>query len=44
MNKTKLSWTVANIEKMHDEKKVLSFDHPIQRKSEQQARLMIPTV
>lgn len=35
MNKTKLSWTVANIEKMHDEKKVLSFDHPIQRKSEQ---------
>lgn len=35
MNKTKLSWTVANIEKMHDEKKVLSFDHPIQRKAEQ---------
>ena len=35
MNKTKLSWTVTNIEKMHDEKKVLSFDHPIQRKSEQ---------
>ena len=35
MNKTKLSWTVANIEKMHDEKKVLSFDHPIKRKSEQ---------
>ena len=35
MNKTKLSWTVANIEKMHDEKKVLSFEHPIQRKSEQ---------
>lgn len=35
MNKTKLSWTVANIDKMHDEKKVLSFEHPIQRKSEQ---------
>lgn len=35
MNKTKLSWTVANIEKMFEEKKVLSFDHPIQRKSEQ---------
>lgn len=35
MNKTKLSWTVANIEKMFDEKKVLSFEHPIQRKSEQ---------
>ena len=34
MNKTKLSWTVANIEKMHRDKKVLSFDHPIQRKSE----------
>ncbi len=34
MNKTKLSWTVSNIEKMHEEKKVLSFDHPIQRKSE----------
>ena len=26
---------MANIEKMHDEKKVLSFEHPIQRKSEQ---------
>ena len=35
MNKTKLSWTMSNIEKMHDEKKVLSFEHPIQRKSEQ---------
>lgn len=35
MNKTKLSWTMANIEKMHDEKEVLSFEHPIQRKSEQ---------
>lgn len=35
MNKTKLSWTMANIEKMHDEKKILSFEHPIQRKSEQ---------
>lgn len=35
MTKTKLSWTMANIEKMHDEKKVLSFEHPIQRKSEQ---------
>ena len=34
MNRTKLSWTVANIEKMHKDKKVLSFDHPIQRKSE----------
>lgn len=34
MNKTKLSWTVANIEKMNKDKKVLSFDHPIQRKSE----------
>lgn len=34
MNKTKLAWTVSNIEKMHEEKKVLSFDHPIQRKSE----------
>ena len=33
MNRTKLSWTVANIEKMHKDKKVLSFDHPIQRKS-----------
>lgn len=35
MNKTKLSFTMSNIEKMHDEKKVLSFEHPIQRKSEQ---------
>ncbi len=35
MNKTKLAWTVANIERMFDEKKVLSFDHPIQRQSEQ---------
>lgn len=35
MNKTKLLWTVSNIEKMHQEKKVLSFEHPIQRKSEQ---------
>ena len=35
MNKTKLSWTVKKKKKMHDEKKVLSFDHPIQRKSEQ---------
>lgn len=34
MNKTKLTWTVSNIEKMYEEKKVLSFDHPIQRKSE----------
>ena len=34
MNRTKLSWTVANIEKMYKDKKVLSFDHPIQRKSE----------
>lgn len=34
MNRTKLSWTVANIEKMHKDKKVLSFDHQIQRKSE----------
>ncbi len=35
MNKTKLSWTVSNIQKMHEEKQVLSFEHPIQRKSEQ---------
>lgn len=35
MNKTKLSWTMSNIMKMYDEKKVLSFEHPIQRKSEQ---------
>lgn len=35
MNKTKLAWTVGNIERMHEEKKVLSFEHPIQRKSEQ---------
>ena len=35
MNKRKLFWTMANIEKMHNEKKVLSFEHPIQRKSEQ---------
>ena len=34
MNKTKLSWTVANIEKMHKDKKVISFDHPIQRRAE----------
>ena len=34
MNRTKLTWTVANIEKMYKDKKVLSFDHPIQRKSE----------
>lgn len=34
MNKTRLTWTVANIEKMHRDKKVLSFDHPIQRKSQ----------
>lgn len=34
MNKTKLSWTVSNIEKMYEDKKVLSFEHPIQRKSE----------
>ena len=45
MNKTKLSWTVNNIKKMHEEKKVLSFEHPIQRKSEmwtnQQKSLLI---
>jgi len=35
MNRTKLSWTVGNIEKMFEEKKVLSFEHPIQRPSEQ---------
>lgn len=35
MNKTKLSWTLSNIEKMYEEKKVLSFDHPIQRQSSQ---------
>lgn len=35
MNRTKLSWTVSNIEKMCKDKKVLSFDHPIQRKAEQ---------
>ncbi len=34
MIKTKLSWTVANIEKMYDKKETLSFSHPIQRKSE----------
>lgn len=34
MNRTKLSWTIANIEKMNRDRKVLSFDHPIQRKSE----------
>lgn len=34
MNRTKLSWTVAEIEKMNRDKRVLSFDHPIQRKSE----------
>lgn len=34
MNRTKLSWTVANIEKMHKDKMVLSFDHPIQRRAE----------
>lgn len=33
MNRTKLSWTIANIEKMNRDRKVLSFDHPIQRKS-----------
>ena len=34
MNKTRLAWTVANIERMHRDKEVLSFDHPIQRKSQ----------
>ena len=34
MNRTKLTWTMANIEKMHKDKNVISFDHPIQRKSE----------
>lgn len=31
MIRTKLSWTIANIEKMNRDRKVLSFDHPIQR-------------
>lgn len=35
MNKTKLSWSMSNIKKMHEEKKVLCFEYPIQRKSEQ---------
>ncbi|MBO5389123.1 MAG: DUF262 domain-containing protein [Lachnospiraceae bacterium] len=34
MIKGKQSWTVTNIMKMYKDKKVLSFDHPIQRKSE----------
>lgn len=34
MIKGKQNWTVANIKKMYEDKKVLSFDHPIQRKSE----------
>lgn len=45
MNKTKLSWTISAIEKMHEKKETLSFDHPIQRKSEiwseQQKSLLI---
>lgn len=35
MIKTKLSWTVGNIKKMYEEKKTLSFSHPIQRDSGQ---------
>ena len=35
MNKTKISWSMSNIQKMYEEKKTLSFSHPIQRKSEQ---------
>lgn len=35
MIKTKNTWTVTNIQKMYREKKVLSFDHPIQRQSGQ---------
>jgi hypothetical protein len=31
MIKGKQTWTVGNILKMHQEKKVLTFDHPIQR-------------
>lgn len=35
MIKTKISWSVANIEKMFKEKKTLCFDHPIQRQGGQ---------
>lgn len=33
MIKGKQNWTVANIKKMYEDKKILSFDHPIQRQS-----------
>ena len=29
MIKGKQNWTVANIKKMYEDKKVLSFDHPL---------------
>lgn len=35
MQRGKQSWTVKNIQKMYDDKKVLSFSHPIQRAAEQ---------
>lgn len=34
MNKIKLVWTVADIERMYRDRKVLSFEYPIQRESE----------
>ena len=35
MQRGKQSWTVQNIQKMYEDKKVLSFSHPIQRAGEQ---------
>lgn len=35
MIRTTLNWTVKNLKSMYDEKETLSFNHPIQRQSEQ---------
>lgn len=39
MIKTKLNWSMMDIEKMYEEKKILSFEHPMQIKSEQWNKL-----
>lgn len=48
MIKGKQNWTVANIKKMYEDKKILSFDHPIQRQSkmwtQEQRSLLIHSI
>lgn len=48
MIKGKQNWTVANIKKMYEDKKILSFDHPIQRQrkmwTQEQRSLLIHSI